>query len=70
VSASAAPPATDACPLCETAVTSADERCPACGADLVGLASGPAFSQPLFWWTAMGFVLVYLVTLAVVAATR
>jgi hypothetical protein len=28
------------------------------------------FTQPLFWWTAMGFLAVYLITLAIVAATR
>ena len=70
MSSPAVPSTVDTCPLCETAVASDDTRCPACGCDLVGFAPGPTFSQPLFWWTAMGFVVVYLITLAVVAATR
>jgi hypothetical protein len=70
VSSSVVPSTTDACPLCGTAVATGDARCPACGCDLAGVVDGPTFNQPLFWWTAMGFVLVYLITLAVVAATR
>lgn len=70
MTSSAAPSSTDACPLCDTPVVAADARCPACGYDLAGVGSRPAFTQPLFWWTAMGFAVVYLITLAVVAATR
>jgi len=64
------PPAADGCPLCESTITSTDARCPACGYVLAGVGGRPAFTHPLFWWTAMGFAMVYLVTLAVVAATR
>lgn len=70
MSAPAVPPAADACPLCETPIATADARCTACGYDLAGVGGRPAFTHPLFWWSAMGFVMVYLVTLAVVAATR
>ncbi|MEX0664065.1 MAG: hypothetical protein WD598_04755 [Acidimicrobiia bacterium] len=70
MSAPAVPPVVDACPLCETSVTSAESRCPVCGFDLAGVGDRPVFTKPLFWWTAMGFLVVYLVTLAIVAATR
>ena len=58
------------CPLCETDVTSELQRCPACGLHLAGIGGRPLFSHAVLWWTAMGFLAVYLVTLAVVAATR
>jgi hypothetical protein len=70
VSLPAVPSATGVCPLCESAITDDDSRCPACGYDLAGVGTRPAFTKPLFWWTAMGFVVLYLVTLALVAATR
>ena len=59
----------DACPLCETRVVADVERCPACGLHLAGVGGRPVFTQPGFLWTAMGFVVVYLVTLAIVVAT-
>lgn len=58
------------CPICETAVAGDLARCPACGFDLAGIGGRPGFTQPVFWWTAMGFLAVYLVTLAIVAMTR
>jgi hypothetical protein len=70
MSAPAVPPVADACPLCDTAVTEAESRCPECGLDLAGVGERPVFTQPLFWCTAMGFLAVYLITLAIVAATR
>jgi hypothetical protein len=70
MTSSAVPPAAGVCPLCDGAVAGTDARCPACGYDLAGVGGRPALTQPLFWWTAMGFVAVYLVTLAIVAATR
>ena len=45
-------------------------RCPACGFDLAGVGGRPAFTRVVFWWTAMGFLGVYLVTLAIVVLTR
>jgi hypothetical protein len=70
MSAPAVPPAIEACPLCEAAVTGAESRCSVCGFDLAGVGDRPVFTHPLFWLTAMGFLVVYLVTLAIVAATR
>ena len=70
MSTAGVPPATGACPLCESAIAGTDARCPACGYDLAGVGTRPALTQPLFWWTAMGFVAVYLITLARVAAPR
>ena len=58
------------CPLCETAVGGDLARCPACGFDLAGVGGRPSFTQPVFWWSAMGFLAVYLITLAIVAMTR
>jgi hypothetical protein len=45
-------------------------RCPACGFDLAGVGGRPLLTRAAFWWTAMGFLAVYLVTLAIVALTR
>jgi hypothetical protein len=56
--------------LCDAAVSGTETRCPECGLDLAGVGGRPVFTQPLFWWTAMGFLAVYLITLAIVAATR
>ena len=58
------------CPICDTAVGGGEQRCPECGFDLAGIAGRPGFTQPVFWWTAMGFLAVYLGTLAIVAMTR
>ena len=58
------------CPLCEADVVPEVERCPTCGLHLAGVGGRPLFAQPMLWWTAMGFLAVYLITLAIVAATR
>jgi hypothetical protein len=64
-------PAAELCPLCATPVAPEAARCGACGYHLAGLGKRPGpFSVPLFWWTAMGFLAVYLVTLGVVALTH
>ncbi|MSO78054.1 MAG: hypothetical protein EXQ79_00415 [Acidimicrobiia bacterium] len=70
MSAEAVVPAPAACPLCESAVGGELAQCPACGFDLAGVGGRPSFTQPVFWWSAMGFLAVYLVTLAIVAMTR
>lgn len=62
---------TPACPLCSTAVSAADDRCPACGYDLAGVGDRPSpISRVALLWSAIGLLAVYLVTLAIVAATR
>ena len=57
------------CPLCESAIGDL-AKCPACGFDLAGVGGRPGFTQPVFLWSAMGFLAIYLITLAIVAATR
>ena len=58
------------CPICDTSVAGELGRCPACGFDLAGIGGRPGFTQRIFWWTAMGFLAVYLGTLAIVALTH
>ena len=58
------------CPICDAKVGGDLGRCPECGFDLAGIGGRPGFTQPVFWWTAMGFLAVYLVTLAIVVMTR
>lgn len=58
------------CPLCEELIVADSDRCPACGLSLAGVGGRPIYTQPLFWWTAMGFLAVYLITLAIVVATK
>jgi len=59
------------CPLCG-ATTSADvDCCGSCGYALAGVDGRPsAFSRATLLWTSIGFLGVYLVTLAIVVATR
>jgi hypothetical protein len=59
------------CPLCGESVAVEFPRCGACGFDLAGVGGRPGpFTRTVFWLTAMGFLAVYLVTLAIVAFTR
>lgn len=59
------------CPLCSTRVSPTDERCPECGYDLAGVGDRPGpVSKAVLLWSAMGLLVVYLVTLAIVAASR
>ena len=60
----------DTCPVCGGTIVDAMARCPACGYDLAGLGQRPLMTKPVFWWTAMGFLVVYLVTLAIVVLRR
>jgi hypothetical protein len=70
VSEPAVSPSSDECPLCEAAIVSDIDVCPSCGMHLAGVGGRPVYTQPLFLWTAMGFLAVYLITLAVVVATK
>ena len=70
MSAEAVSPSPEPCPVCATAVRKDLGRCPACGSDLAGIGGRPGYTHAAFWWTAMGFLAVYLGTLAIVAATR
>jgi hypothetical protein len=58
------------CPVCDTAVGADLARCPECGFDLAGIGGRPGLTRPVFVLTAMGFLAVYLITLAIVAMTR
>jgi hypothetical protein len=59
------------CPLCATPVGPALSRCPECGYTLAGVGDRPgAYSRAALWWTVAAFVAVYVLVLAVVAATR
>ena len=64
-------PVGDVCPLCSSAVAAGLRRCPGCGFHLTGIGGRPGpFAQPALWWTAIGFLTVYLGTLAIVALTH
>lgn len=59
------------CPLCESPAPTAGDRCPECGFDLAGVGGRPGpFSRAVLAWSAMSLLVVYLVTLAIVALTR
>jgi predicted amidophosphoribosyltransferase len=59
------------CPLCGAGTPSDLERCPSCGFALAGVdGRPPAFSRATLLWTSMGFLAFYLITLAIVVATR
>ena len=67
----AAQPAPNVCPLCEASVTPSVARCPHCGFALVGIGERPgAYSRQALWWTIAGFVAIYAVVIAVVAAAN
>ena len=75
VSAQPEPPrieeASPLCPVCSTPVAPSDARCPACNYDLAGVGSRPgAYSRTALWWTVAGFMVVYLIVLAIVIATN
>ena len=75
MSAQPEPPRTEdrsgLCPVCSTPVVAAETRCPTCNYDLAGVAGRPgAYSRTALWWTVAGFVVVYLVVLAIVIATN
>jgi hypothetical protein len=60
----------EVCPLCGRAVAAEMARCEACGSDLAGVGGRPLLSRSVLWWSAMGFLAVWLITLAVVAIVR
>ena len=65
------PTSSDVCPLCEALVARSAARCPQCGFDLAGVGERPgAYSRQALWWTIAGFVAIYVVVLALVAATN
>jgi predicted amidophosphoribosyltransferase len=67
----AVPPSS--CPLCEAPAPpeTGAGRCPDCGYDLAGVGGRPgAFSRRVLIWTAIGFLLIYVGTLAIVALTK
>lgn len=65
------PPVPDVCPLCATAIGADARRCSGCGYHLAGIGGRPGpFAQPVLWLTAIGFLAVYLGTLAIVALTH
>ena len=60
-----------ACPLCGAPVDDLAERCTDCGFTLAGVTgAAPGFSRGALLWTIAAFVAIYLVTIAIVAATR
>ena len=64
-------PPSDVCPVCDTVVSPSATRCPECGYDLAGIGERPvAYSRQALWWTIAGFVAIYVVVLALVAATN
>jgi hypothetical protein len=66
-----APAADGACPLCDAAVAVDARRCPACGWSLAGVDGRPGpYSARALWWTGAGFLVVYLITLAIVGLTH
>jgi predicted amidophosphoribosyltransferase len=59
------------CPLCGAAVPADAIRCPSCGYHLAGVAGRPGpFSRQALWWSAGALLVVYLLTLLVVALAR
>jgi hypothetical protein len=59
------------CPLCGVATPADLERCGSCGYALAGVDGRPsAFSRATLLWASIGFLAVYLVTLAIVLVTR
>jgi hypothetical protein len=65
----AVPPAS--CPLCASPAPADAGRCPDCGYDLAGVGTRPRpFSRRVLIFTAIGFLLIYVATLAIVAVTK
>lgn len=58
------------CPVCGTATTGADERCPECNCDLAGTAGRPVFSKVALAWTILTFLVVYAVVVVVVVSSN
>ena len=60
------------CPVCGAPAPgdAHASRCPDCGYDLAGIGGRPgAFSRSVLLRTAIGFLAIYVVTLAIVAAS-
>ena len=64
-------PVSGTCPLCDAPTPAGLDRCGSCGYALAGVDGRPsAFSRATLLWTSIGFFAVYLITLAIVLATR
>jgi hypothetical protein len=59
------------CPLCGTAIAADAVRCGECGLHLAGVGGRPnAFSRQALWSSAAALLVVYLLTLLIVALAR
>lgn len=59
------------CPLCGVTTPTDLDCCRSCGYALAGVDGRPsAFSRATLLWTSIGFLAVYLITLAIVLVTR
>jgi hypothetical protein len=59
------------CPLCGAAITVHTIRCGECGLHLAGVAGRPsAFDRQALWWSAAALLVIYLLTLLIVALAR
>ena len=59
------------CPVCGAPVDPAATRCGECGYHLDGLGDRPGpWTRPALWWTGAGLLVVYLITLLIVALAR
>jgi hypothetical protein len=68
--AAASAPVTE-CPLCGTPLAPAAPRCAECGYHLAGVGDRPGpWTKPALWWTAAGLLIVYAITLLIVALAR
>lgn len=68
---SPAAPAADVCPLCGAGITPGAPRCGACGYHLAGVGGRPGpWTRPALWWTAAGLLIVYAITVLIVALAR
>ena len=58
------------CPVCGTATTAADDRCPECHCDLAGTGGRVMFSKVAMVWTILTFLVVYALVVAVVVSSN
>lgn len=59
------------CPLCGATTPGDLDRCGSCGYALAGVdGRPPVFSRATLLWSSIGFLAVYVITLAIVLVTR
>ena len=59
------------CPLCGATIEPDAPRCAECGYHLAGIGGRPGpWTRPALWWTAAGLMIVYAITLLIVALAR